>query len=226
MMAMRKSKDLNKFELHNLFADLKASNSSWRSDRREPSTFQTMKAFAVTEEASKGCSANKSAYFAADCTKPNKDDKMSSDRRQDRDNKKMFRKKNVAILITVDESVDSRYSRRLLMSNVEQEADTSKTRNDGVLDLRRISSNITISRKLKAISSCEEKRKKEATSYRKIYQQRATIQQMVLSTMIQQKRKVKDSAVGLTRLLRSKEEVVISKDDVSLSIGRNCEQQP
>ncbi|KZV24580.1 hypothetical protein F511_10221 [Dorcoceras hygrometricum] len=52
------------------------------------------------------------------------------------------------------------------------------------------------------------------------------IQQMVLATMIQQKRKVKDSAVGLARLLRSKEEVVISKDDVSLSIGRNCEQQP
>ncbi|KZV35607.1 hypothetical protein F511_24323 [Dorcoceras hygrometricum] len=52
------------------------------------------------------------------------------------------------------------------------------------------------------------------------------IRQMVLATMIQQKRKVKDSAVGLARLLRSKEEVVISKDDVSLSIGRNCEQQP
>ncbi|KZV56896.1 hypothetical protein F511_32377 [Dorcoceras hygrometricum] len=32
----------------------------------------------------------------------------------------------VAILITVDEFVDSRYSRRLLMSNVEQEADISK----------------------------------------------------------------------------------------------------
>ncbi|KZV20354.1 hypothetical protein F511_16422 [Dorcoceras hygrometricum] len=33
---------------------------------------------------------------------------------------------SIAILITVDESVDTRYSRRLLMSNVEQEADTSK----------------------------------------------------------------------------------------------------
>ncbi|KZV38109.1 hypothetical protein F511_03916 [Dorcoceras hygrometricum] len=42
------------------------------------------------------------------------------------------------------------------------------------------------------------------------------IQQMVLATMIQQKRKVKDSAVGLT----------ISKDDVIISIGRNCEKQP
>ncbi|KZV26940.1 hypothetical protein F511_39319 [Dorcoceras hygrometricum] len=99
----------------------------------------------------------------------------------------------VAILITVDESVDSRYSRSLLMSNVEQEADTSK-RNSEEGDV--------------------------------VLKNQQMIQQMVLATMIQQNRKVKDSAVGLARLLRSKEEVVISKDDVNLSIRRNCEQKP
>ncbi|KZV28119.1 hypothetical protein F511_28494 [Dorcoceras hygrometricum] len=90
---------------------------------------------------------------------------------------------SIEIISTVDESVDSRYSRRLLMSNVEQEADNNK-RNSEVSDV--------------------------------VLKNQQMIQQMVLATMIQQKRKVKDSAVGLK----------ISKDDVIISIGRNCEQQP
>ncbi|KZV25648.1 hypothetical protein F511_32061 [Dorcoceras hygrometricum] len=90
---------------------------------------------------------------------------------------------SIEIISTVDESVDSRYSRRLLMSNVEQEADNSKS-NSEVSDV--------------------------------VLKNQQMIQQMVLATMIQQKRKVKDSAVGL----------MISKDDVITSIGRNCEQQP
>ncbi|KZV29757.1 hypothetical protein F511_21856 [Dorcoceras hygrometricum] len=90
---------------------------------------------------------------------------------------------SIEIISTVDESVDSRYSRRLLMSNVEKEADNSK-HNSEVSDV--------------------------------VLKNQQMIQQMFLATMIQQKRKVKDSVVGLT----------ISKDDVIISIGRNCEQQP
>ncbi|KZV34093.1 hypothetical protein F511_05775 [Dorcoceras hygrometricum] len=59
-----------------------------------------------------------------------------------------------AILITVDESVDSRYSRRLLMSNVEQEADTSKRNSeesDVVLKIQQmLFALITSSRKIPA----------------------------------------------------------------------------
>ncbi|KZV40536.1 hypothetical protein F511_35896 [Dorcoceras hygrometricum] len=94
----------------------------------------------------------------------------------------------VAILITVDESVDSRYSRRLLMSNVEQEADTSK-RNSEEGDV--------------------------------VLKNQQMTQQMVLATMIQQKRKVKDSAVGLASnryVIISIEEADGSNRDVIISI--------
>ncbi|KZV32659.1 30S ribosomal protein [Dorcoceras hygrometricum] len=120
----------------------------------------------------------------------------------------------VEIKSTVDESVDSRYSRRLLMSNVEQEADNSKLEIKSTVDE---SVDSRYSRRL-LMSNVEQEVDNSKLN--------SEIQQMILATMIQQKRKVKDSAVGSARLLRSKEEVVISKDDVSLPIGRNCEQQP
>ncbi|KZV50296.1 hypothetical protein F511_37224 [Dorcoceras hygrometricum] len=59
MMAMRESKDLNKLELHDLFANLKAYEFELETRSEAPSTSQPTKALAATT--SEQCSPSKSA---------------------------------------------------------------------------------------------------------------------------------------------------------------------
>ncbi|KZV17004.1 hypothetical protein F511_26888 [Dorcoceras hygrometricum] len=103
-MAMRESKDLNKLELHDLFANLKAYEFELETRAEAgPSTSQPTKALAATASTEQTASdmkcynCDRPGHFAADCNRPRKeyrsrDDKRSDDRYR-RDEKKEDRYK-------------------------------------------------------------------------------------------------------------------------------------
>ncbi|KZV34409.1 hypothetical protein F511_34718 [Dorcoceras hygrometricum] len=95
---MRESKDLNKLELHDLFANLKAYEFELETRAEsEPSTSQPTRALsAVTPEQ---CSTSKSveelSSLVVDCGKPKLDTKKQPDRgnSNDKKDKKSYRKR-------------------------------------------------------------------------------------------------------------------------------------
>ncbi|XP_073019403.1 uncharacterized protein [Primulina eburnea] len=129
-IAMRESKDLNKLELHDLFADLKAYEFELGiRTEEEPSTTQQTKALAaatvtlpVEESTSKksaeqlsneamslfvkkfGCfNCGKKGHFIAQCNKPKKDEKKQENRRRFKNDKKFIKKKNQKVLVAEED---------------------------------------------------------------------------------------------------------------------------
>ncbi|XP_073133548.1 uncharacterized protein [Henckelia pumila] len=111
-MAMRESKDLNKLELHDLFADLKAYEFELKTQEEDQSTSQLTKALAAcgkfirrnqegsyrrnfqkkdSNEEFRACfNCGEIGHFIADCPKPKKDEKRSTEKGK----KKFERKKS------------------------------------------------------------------------------------------------------------------------------------
>ncbi|XP_075515843.1 uncharacterized protein LOC142550648 [Primulina tabacum] len=105
-IAMRVSKDLNKLELHDLFADLKAYEFELRIQTEEdPSTSQQTKALPATivNLPVKESSGKKSAEQLSNEAMPRKDEKKSGDRRRVKDNKRFIKKKSQRVLVVEEE---------------------------------------------------------------------------------------------------------------------------
>ncbi|XP_075473884.1 uncharacterized protein LOC142504931 [Primulina tabacum] len=115
-IAMRESKDLNKLELHDLFADLKAYEFELGIQTEEdPSTSQQTKALPATitnkphynkdhTDDGQACfNCGKKGHIIAECNRPKKDEKNSSDRRRLKDNKRFIKKKNQRVLVAEED---------------------------------------------------------------------------------------------------------------------------
>ncbi|XP_073057207.1 uncharacterized protein [Primulina eburnea] len=116
-IAMRESKDLNKLELHDLYADLKAYEFELGiRTEEEPSTTQQTKALAaatvtlpVEESTSKKSTEQLSneamSLFVKkfECNKPKKDEKKQENRRRFKNDKKFIKKKNHKVLVAEED---------------------------------------------------------------------------------------------------------------------------
>ncbi|KZV27710.1 hypothetical protein F511_39840 [Dorcoceras hygrometricum] len=114
-IAMGESNDLNKLELHDLFADMKVYEFELEyKSEGEPSTSQTTKELASTEEKSLKTaeqSNNEAMSFFwqnrtlfSDCAKPKKNDNKLFDRRRGKNGKKSFRKRHDQKVLTAEEN--------------------------------------------------------------------------------------------------------------------------
>ncbi|XP_073030753.1 uncharacterized protein [Primulina eburnea] len=105
-IAMQETKDLNKLELHDLFANLKAYEFELGIRiEEEPSTSQQTKALVAStvnlpvEEST----SNKSAEKLSNEAMPRRDEKKSSDIRRVKDNKRFIKKKSQRVLVAEEE---------------------------------------------------------------------------------------------------------------------------
>ncbi|XP_073131449.1 uncharacterized protein [Henckelia pumila] len=130
-VAMRESKDLNKIELHDLFVDIKAYEFELGVRTEEDtSTSQVTKALTASDEIpamktaekissdaissfkpkepaeeNRACyNCGKEGHFIADCTKPKKDEKRTSYKKNSREERKRFSRKKEQKALLADES--------------------------------------------------------------------------------------------------------------------------
>ncbi|XP_073016746.1 uncharacterized protein [Primulina eburnea] len=116
-IAMRESKDLNKLELRDLFADLKAYEFELGiRTEEEPSTTQQTKALAAAtvtlpvEESTSKKSAEQLSNEAMslfvkkfECNKPKNDEKKPENRRRFKNDKKFIKKRNQKVLVAEED---------------------------------------------------------------------------------------------------------------------------
>ncbi|KZV51290.1 hypothetical protein F511_05631 [Dorcoceras hygrometricum] len=90
-VAMRESKDLNDLELHDFFADLKVYEFKLETRKEEePSESQPTKALAASDG-----TQVKTGRFAANCTKPKKDDKNHLNNEDQRTTRECLERKEI-----------------------------------------------------------------------------------------------------------------------------------